>query len=332
MKRGDSGLSLVVGVNKPSGLSSHDVVNRCRRIFGERRCGHTGTLDPLATGVLPVCVGPATRLDRYMVGHDKRYRVAIAFGCETTTDDVMGTVTEVGSIPSFVREEEFAAGYIAGMVGSHTQIPPQYSAIKVDGKKAYEVARKGGELDLEPRRVDVFAASLVEVRDRGLEGVTWVVDFHVSKGTYIRALARDLGRNLTCPAHVAELMRLSAGRIGVDDCVGLETLESIGAQAALDPVRVLGLRFAFADNNERFVASGNALRSEQVELYDALPMPGKQIGCACMSDICKSQEPARDGEVAAIVIANRLKAMYRFDGSRDVWKSDCVFATPIVRS
>ena len=87
MKRGDSGLSLVVGVNKPAGMSSHDVVNRCRRIFGERRVGHTGTLDPMATGVLPLCVGPATRLDAYLVGHDKHYRVRIAFGAATTTDD-----------------------------------------------------------------------------------------------------------------------------------------------------------------------------------------------------------------------------------------------------
>ena len=97
MKRGESGLSLVVGVDKPSGMTSHDVVNRCRRIFGEKRVGHTGTLDPLASGVLPICIGPATRLGAYLTGHDKAYRATIAFGVGTDTDDCEGTVTRTGS-------------------------------------------------------------------------------------------------------------------------------------------------------------------------------------------------------------------------------------------
>ena len=332
MKRGDSGLSLVVPVNKPSGLSSHDVVNRVRRIFGERRCGHTGTLDPLASGVLPICVGPATRLDRYMVGHDKVYRVRIAFGRETTTDDVEGETTVTGSIPSFVRDESFAADYAAGLVGVHSQVPPAYSAIKVEGKKAYEVARKGQGVELEPRRVEVYSAKLVEVRDDDIEDVSWVVDVHVSKGTYIRALARDMGRNLTCPAHVAELMRLQAGRIGIDECVSLETLETLGLEAAIDPVRLLGLRFAFADDVERFVASGNALRVGQVALYEPLPAPGEERGCACTNSICLSDEAPHDGELASIVVVNRLKAIYRFDAAKSLWKSDCVFSTPILRA
>lgn len=324
-------MSLVVALNKPQGMSSHDVVNRCRRVFGERRCGHTGTLDPLATGVLPICVGPATRLDRFMVGHDKRYRVTIAFGCETTTDDSAGTVTETGSIPSFVRDDAFASDFIAGTVGVHSQVPPIYSAIKVGGKKAYEVARKGDELDLEPRRVEVFSASLVDVRDDGHDDVSWVVDFHVSKGTYIRALARDIGRNLTCPAHVSALERLSAGRIGLDECISLETLESLGTQAALDPVRVLGLRFGFADDVERFVNAGNALREDQLALFDPLPMRSEELACACTSGICPSADPAHDGELVCIVVGNRLKALYRYDGPSSSWKPECVFSTPVYR-
>ena len=112
-KRGQSGLSLIVGVDKPSGMSSHDVVNRVRRIFGERRVGHTGTLDPLASGVLCVCVGPATRLDNYMVGHDKHYRVRIAFGVGTDTDDVDGEPVKFGSVPSAAFEEPFALETLA---------------------------------------------------------------------------------------------------------------------------------------------------------------------------------------------------------------------------
>ena len=330
MKRGDSGLSLVVAVNKPQGMSSHDVVNRCRRIFGEKRVGHTGTLDPLATGVLPICVGPATRLDRFMVGHDKRYRVRIAFGSETTTDDEEGEVTEVGTVPSFVRDHEFATGYVVGMVGVHSQVPPRYSAIKVDGKKAYDIARKGREVDLEPRRVEVYAAELVAVNDEGGD-VSWDVDFCVSKGTYIRALARDIGRNLTCPAHVGALTRLQAGRIDLSDCVSLETLESLGPDASLDPVKVLGLRFAFADDVERFVNAGNALRTSQLELFEKPPALHEERTCACTSGICPSDDTPEDGELVSVIIANRLKALYAFEASKQLFKPVCVFSTAIFR-
>ena len=161
MKRGSSGLSLLVGVNKPEGMSSHDVVNRCRRIFGERRCGHTGTLDPFATGALPICVGPATRLDQFMTAHDKRYRVRIGFGFETTTDDKMGEPTESAAVPAYLLDEEFARERTAMLVRKHLQVPPQYSAIKVAGKKAYEVARKGGEVQLEPREIEVYQAEFL---------------------------------------------------------------------------------------------------------------------------------------------------------------------------
>ena len=124
VKRGLSGLSLVVGVNEPAGMSSHDVVNRCRSIFGERRVGHTGTLDPMATGVLPICVGPATRLGAYLTGHDKRYRVSIAFGAGTDTDDAAGTVVRTGEVPDRVLDPEFAAAFVASLVGRRKQMPP----------------------------------------------------------------------------------------------------------------------------------------------------------------------------------------------------------------
>ena len=134
LKRGASGLSLVVGVDKPSGMTSHDVVNACRRIFGERRVGHTGTLDPLATGVLPICIGPATRLDQYLVGHDKTYQARISFGASTDTCDALGAIVERAPVPSTVGEKRVARACLADMVGWQMQIPPAYSAIKVNGK------------------------------------------------------------------------------------------------------------------------------------------------------------------------------------------------------
>lgn len=332
MKRGESGLSLLVAVNKPTGMSSHDVVNRCRRIFGERRVGHTGTLDPLATGVLPICVGPATRLDTFLTGHDKSYRVTIAFGSATTTDDTAGEVIERGSVPAHLFDEEFARYYLEGLVGGHDQLPPRYSAIKVNGERSYDAARKGREVELTSRPIRIYEAGLVDIlENENGTSLLWIVDFAVSKGTYIRSIARDIGQALSCPAHVHALARTRSGLIGLEDCVSLELLESLGVQAAIDPVRALGLRFAFADDIERFVQSGTALYRDQLELYDPVSMNDDQSTCACTTGICKSSEPPLDGEVACALVANRLKALYRFDSSSDKWRAACVFSTPIAR-
>ena len=332
MKRGQSGLSLLVAVNKPKGMTSHDVVNRCRRIFGERRCGHTGTLDPMATGVLPVCIGPATRLDAFMVGHDKRYRVAVAFGASTITDDADGEVVLRGKPAAHLYDEEFAKHYVESQVGLREQMPPRYSAIKVGGKKSYEIARNGGDLGLVPREIEIYDSTLVCVEDDTAAGyLTWVIDLHVSKGTYIRSIARDMGEELGCPAHVAKLERRSVGLIGIEDCVSLDTLEHLKEQASIDPVRALGVRFAFADEYERFVRSGVSLYRNQLDLYEPLPMEADESICACTSGICASILPAQDGEVVAVIIENRVNALYRYEADNQKWKAACVFSVPIVR-
>ena len=332
MKRGSSGFSLLVGVNKPVGMSSHDAINRVRRIFGERRCGHTGTLDPFASGVLPVCVGPATRLDQYMTAHDKSYRVSAGFGFETTTDDIEGDRLQESPVPSYLFDEEFARDRIRSLVRTHTQVPPQYSAIKVNGKKAYEIARAGGEIELEPRVVEVYDATLIEMREGGEDvALEWVFDVSVSKGTYIRSLVRDLGREVLCPAHVRALARTKAGAIGLERCVSLESLENLGVDAALDPVEVLGLRFAFVDDYERFVQSGTKLYPNQVNLYEPLLFERESASCPCTSSIVASVAPPTDGELACMIVANRLKALYRFDGKSGLWVAECVFSTAIQR-
>ena len=131
-KRGSSGLSLLLAIDKPKGMTSHDVVNRVRRVFGEKRVGHMGTLDPLASGVLCVAVGPATRLDAFMSGHNKTYVMDIAFGCATTTDDAEGEVISRGEAPSDLLNEQIAREVVASLVGKGKQLPPVYSAVKVD--------------------------------------------------------------------------------------------------------------------------------------------------------------------------------------------------------
>lgn len=333
MKRGLSGLSLVVGVNKPGGMSSHDVVNRCRSIFGERRVGHMGTLDPLATGVLPVCVGPATRLGTYLTGHDKNYRVSIAFGVGTDTDDAEGRVVRTGEVPDRVLDPEFAAAFVAGLVGERKQMPPAYSAIKVNGKKSYEAARAGNIIDLAPRDIVVYDARLLAVHE-ACEGAlpTWDVEFHVSKGTYIRALARDAGVSLGCPAHVSALERTELGLLTLDECVSLETLADLKDRAALDPVRLLGVRFVYVqDELAAKVANGVALPAQACPLFERRRTTSAAEMCACTAGVRESCEAPKDGELVAVISDNKLVALYAFDEQRAAYQARCVFQTGVSR-
>ena len=261
-KRGSSGLSLVVGIDKPGGMTSHDVVDRVRRVFRERRCGHMGTLDPAATGALAVCVGPATRLNAYMTAHDKEYEFTVVFGAATDTDDAQGQVTNTMPVPSSVADASFAEERVLELIGPCKQVPPAYSAIKVEGRKAYAEARRGNAIDLAPRDVTIYDARLVAIED--VDGtVAWRVWARVSAGTYVRSIARDLGHSLGTCAHVGQLRRLSAGLLRVEDCVGLDVLKADPFGALLDPVRLLGFRFAFLDEREkRKVECGNPLPAE----------------------------------------------------------------------
>lgn len=333
MKRGESGLSLVVGVDKPSGMSSHDVVNRARHIFGERRIGHTGTLDPFASGVLCLCVGPATRLDAYMVGHDKHYRVRIAFGVGTDTDDCDGAPIRCGEVPVRALDLDWARGVLERFLGPQKQLPPAYSAIKVQGVKACDAARRGNIIDLAPRDIEVFSLDLVGIEPgEGDIGAYWDVDAHVSKGTYIRALARDIGVAVGCPAHVAALRRTSAGRLSLEDCVSLETLERMGKDAALDPVELLGLRFAYLDDEgKRLVSNGNALRGDAVELCEKHRAGAAAQLCACTSGVKVSSREPEDGEIVSIIADNLLVALYEFEAACNRYKARCVFQTGVLR-
>lgn len=337
MKRGTSGLSLIVGVDKPSGMSSHDVVNRVRTIFGERRVGHTGTLDPLATGVLLVAVGPATRLDAYFEHHDKSYRVRIAFGIGTDTDDAQGAVVSRAEPPDCLLDESFARARVAALVGRAKQLPPVYSALKVGGKKACDEARAGRVIDLAPRDIEIYRAELLGISApeelHGEHGcVCWDVELHVSKGTYIRSIARDLGLSLSCSAHVASLRRLSAGRLSLDDCVSLETLEDIGVRAALDPIDLLGMRFFFAEGDvAEKVSHGSALSARQVELCEKRYPDISSRLCACTSGVQASCEPAREGETVAVIVGNKLAALYSYDDAKRAFAARCVFQTGVSR-
>ena len=331
MKRGTSGLSLVVGVNKPVGMSSHDVVNKVRGIFGEKRVGHTGTLDPLAEGVLPICVGPATRLDKYMVGHDKTYRATIAFGAETNTCDAEGAVVQKAPVSPALEGEAYARAALAGLLGKQMQVPPAYCAVKIKGKPAYERVRAGEDVQIEPREVEIYRADLVRIELGEYGAVSWIVDLSVSKGTYIRSIARDLGRALGTCAHMSALQRLRAGRISIDECVSLESLADLGVRAALDPVRVLGFRYAFVDDQAAAAQNGNPFAADALALYEPLPPASDEQLCACSTTIVRDFAKPRQGELAIALLENRMKAIYRFEAARGLWMPDCVFSVGVSR-
>lgn len=335
MIRGASGLSLVVGVNKPQGMSSHDVVNRVRKIFGERRVGHTGTLDPMAQGVLPICVGPATRLDNYLVGHDKTYRARIAFGVSTTTEDACGDVVLTEQVfPHELANADFACQVLERFTGTFNQLPPAYSAIKVVGKKACDEARRGTVIQLEPREVTVSKAELLGVgTEFGFERELpyWDVLFEVSKGTYIRSLARDIGIALALPSHLSSLVRTQVGSLYLEDCVSLEALEAYGISAALDPIPLLGCRMFFArDSLAQRIECGNQLRPDDVEVY-TMPSAQRRDACACTTGVRKSCMPLADGELLAAVKDNALKALYRYNEQKGILEASCVFQIGVTR-
>jgi tRNA pseudouridine55 synthase len=202
----------VLVVDKPPGPTSHDIVDRVRRALGQRRAGHTGTLDPFASGVLPVCLGKATRLARFLAEGEKHYRAVVRLGFATTTDDRLG---EPLSPPREVRvSAEDLRPALAALTGELSQLPPAYSARRVGGKRMYALARAGMVVEREPTPVTVYAWEL-----RGFEGDRVEVDVRCSPGTYVRALARDLGAALGVGGHLEELRRTRSGEFGLEGAV-----------------------------------------------------------------------------------------------------------------
>lgn len=214
-------VSGVLVVDKPIGLTSHDVVQMIRRGTGIRRAGHTGTLDPRASGVLVVLIGPAVRLSEFVSASDKRYQATIRLGSSTNTYDSEGDITDFSAdeIIDQLTEEQFDA-ILQQFVGEIEQVPPPYSAVKVKGRKAYEMARKGEEVDLEPRIINVYSLEVLEWAPPET-----VIDVYCSSGTYVRSLANDLGKALGTGAHLIGLRRTKSGRFTLRDAVPLRRLQ-----------------------------------------------------------------------------------------------------------
>jgi len=230
------GLDGVLVVAKPSGPTSHDVVGLVRRLSSTQRVGHGGTLDPFAAGVLPLFLGRATRLAEYHLGANKHYRATICFGEQSTTDDIDGERTTIAG-PALAREAVEVA--LAGFVGPLAQVPPDYSAVQIEGRRAYQMARAGKPVELAPRNVTIHSAVLLEWDASDPARPIAVVEVVCSAGTYIRALARDLGARLDSGAYLGALVRLASGSFNLDDAISFETLREHAADGPAGIERVL---------------------------------------------------------------------------------------------
>jgi len=222
----------VIVVDKPEGLTSHDVVNRMRRIAGMKKVGHLGTLDPMATGVLPLVLGRATRLAQFFSAGEKTYDARLQFGWSTDTYDREGERTSEPVEPRFTRAELDAV--LGRFRGSFLQTPPPFSAKKIAGTPAYRLARKGAPVDLKPVQVQVFDLEFLE-----FDGATARIRLRCSAGTYLRGIAHDVGRELGCGAFLTALRRTASGEFTEDRAFTLEALADHLAEALIPASRVL---------------------------------------------------------------------------------------------
>jgi tRNA pseudouridine55 synthase len=209
----------VLLLDKPVGLSSNHALQRAKRLFNADKAGHTGTLDPLASGLLPICFGAATKFSQASLDADKRYVATLGLGRTTTTGDLEGTTVE--ERPVHVDRGAIDA-VLPRFVGALDQRPPMHSAVKHEGRALYEYARAGLEVERAPRRITVHAIDALS-----FDGTTLVLDVRCSKGTYIRTLAEDIGAALACGAHLAALRRSASGALTVEDAVALDALETL---------------------------------------------------------------------------------------------------------
>ncbi|WNL39332.1 tRNA pseudouridine(55) synthase TruB [Halomonas sp. PAMB 3232] len=226
----------VMLLDKPKGLSSNHALQRVRRLFEAQKAGHTGTLDPMATGLLPICLGEATKFSAHLLEADKMYRTRVELGVMTDTGDAEGEVLERRDVPALTEHDIEAA--IARFRGEIDQVPPMYSALKHQGRKLYELAREGKEVERKARRVCIHEARLI-----GFDGAAFELEVSCSKGTYIRTLAEDIGAALGCGAHISALRRLRTGPFDSEAMWTLEEIEALADQptreAKLMPVDVL---------------------------------------------------------------------------------------------
>lgn len=213
----------IIIINKPKNCTSHDIVRRAKKILN-KKVGHTGTLDPNATGVLPLLIGKGTELSKYLINHDKTYEAVLKLGEKTDTADSEGKVVEAKGVQPSKLEKENVKKVLKALIGKQEQIPPMYSAIKVNGKKLYEYARKGEKIEIEPRKIEIYNLELINV-DVEKQEITYRVK--CSKGTYIRTLCEQIAENLGTVGYMKELKRTQVGEFKIENAISVDELENI---------------------------------------------------------------------------------------------------------
>lgn len=211
----------IILINKPKGCTSHDVVNKIKHVFNEK-VGHAGTLDPNATGLLPILIGKGTKLSYYLINHDKEYEVVLKLGEKTDTADSEGQVIEKREVKDTMLDENNVIDSLKHFIGKQEQVPPMYSAIKIKGKKLYEYARKNIRVEVEPRQIEIYSIELSDINK-----TEQTISFKVkcSKGTYIRSLCEDIAEKLGTVGYMKELNRTQAGIFNITDSISLDELE-----------------------------------------------------------------------------------------------------------
>ena len=211
----------IIIINKEKEYTSHDVVAKVKKILNEKKVGHTGTLDPNATGVLPILLGKGTKLSKYLINHNKIYEATLKLGEKTDTADIEGKIIEEKDVKKENLSEENIARTLQEFIGKSKQVPPMYSAIKVNGKKLYEYARKGQIIEIKPREIEIYGIELLNINNNE---ITFRV--HCSKGTYIRTLCENIAEKLETVGYMKELKRIEVGEFNIKNAITLKELES----------------------------------------------------------------------------------------------------------
>ena len=279
----------IVILDKATGLSSNAALQQVKKLYEANKAGHTGSLDPLATGVLPLCLGEATKVSQFLLNSDKRYRTKIKLGVRTDSGDKTGKVIQ--SIADFSVSEAGIEKELDAFRGEIEQLPPMHSALKVDGVPLYKMARKGIEIRREKRKVTIYEINLLNIAEDVIE-----LDITCSKGTYIRTIADDLGQALGCGANIIELRRTEAGVFREEDCKDVEALAELKVQGGLEVIdeQLIPMDQAIAELPEVNLPSVTAshLKNGQAVIVRHLPEEGlvrlyeeeQFIGIGCIDD------------------------------------------------
>lgn len=307
----------IINVYKEAGFTSHDVVAKLRGILHQKKIGHTGTLDPMATGVLPVCCGKATKVCELLADRDKTYQAVCRLGIVTDTQDTTGRVLEEASIGDLTRED--IAEAVESFRGESMQIPPMYSALKVGGRKLYELAREGVEVERKPRPIFI---SDIKILQMDIEEQIFSMEVTCSKGTYIRTLCHDIGQKLGIGAAMENLVRTRVGNFQIADAMTLDVIEQLSNESeeefrkkiyAVDSLFVGYPKFQIVEEYAVKLANGNILKESFLTPYHSGNIVCQEEGCTGTEKGALADD---DGQQCLIYDENgSFKAIYRRTGS-----------------